>query len=140
MIVYADTSGLFALMVRDDFMHVRAQLNFAHLASHDGRLLTSSYVLLETESLLQRRVGLAAVADFQLKIQPLLEIIWVDAEWHGRAMQRLLAEGNRALSLVDCLGFEIMESRDLEIALAFDRHFEEKGFTIAAFHDLGSYG
>ena len=28
MKVFADTSGLFALMVHNDYMHVRAKLNF----------------------------------------------------------------------------------------------------------------
>ena len=66
MIVFADTSALFALMVSDDFMHVRAKLNFEYFDEHDVRLLTSSYVVLETLALLQRRVGLMAVADFQI--------------------------------------------------------------------------
>ena len=51
-------------------------------------------------------------------------------------MNRLLAKNDRDLSLVDCLSFEIMESRALKIAYAFDEHFVENGFTIAAFHDL----
>jgi len=52
-------------------------------------------------------------------------------------MQRLFAGNNRNVSLVDCLGFEIMDSLEIEYAFAFDHHFEENGFTIAAFHDLG---
>jgi predicted nucleic acid-binding protein len=127
MIVFADTSALFALMVRDDAMHVRAQENFSYFARNDVRLLTSSYVLVETVALLQRRVGPPAVLDFQMKIYPLLEVVWVDEEWHGRAMQRLSREG-RNYSLVDCLSFEIMDSRDLDTAFTFDRHFTDQGF------------
>jgi predicted nucleic acid-binding protein len=81
-----------------------------------------------------------AVADFQAKIQPLLETIWVDSEWHARGMQRLFAGWKKDVSLVDCLSFEIMETRDLQTAIAFDRHFEENGFTLAAFHDLDARG
>jgi len=29
MMIFADTSGLFALLVKNDLMHVRAELNFA---------------------------------------------------------------------------------------------------------------
>jgi hypothetical protein len=36
-------------------------------------------VLVETVALLQRRIGLAAVQDFQTKIVPLLEFIGVDS-------------------------------------------------------------
>ena len=106
MIVFADTSALYALMVRDDVNHERAKDLFKQYEEQDMRLLTSSYVLVETIALLQRRVGSLAVSDFQLKIFPLLEVVWVDEEWHGRAMQRLAREGKK-LSLVDCLSFEI---------------------------------
>ena len=136
MKIFADTSGLFALLVKNDYMHVRAKLNFAYFAKHRVRLLTSSFVLVETTALLQRRVGLAAVHDFQLKIIPLLDIIWVNGDWYTRAIQRLFALNNRNISLVDCLSFEIMESREITHAFSFDRHFPENGFAIATFHDL----
>ena len=136
MIVFADTSGLFALLARDDDMHVRAKLNFSYFSTHDVRLLSSSYVLLETLALLHRRIGLAAVADFQSKIVPLLEIVWVDAEWHAKALQRLFTLGRKDVSLVDCLSFEVMEARNLRTVFSFDKHFEERGFSLAVFHDL----
>lgn len=136
MKIFADTSGLFALLVKNDDMHVRAKLNFSYFAQHRVQLMTSSFVLVETTALLQRRVGLAAVHDFQSKIMPLLEMIWVNAEWYTRAIQRLFALNNRDIGLVDSLSFEIMESCEITHAFAFDKHFPENGFTIAAFHDL----
>ena len=136
MRIFADTSGLFALLVKNDYMHVRAKLNFSYFAQQRIQLLTSSFVLVETTALLQRRVGLAAVHDLQSKIMPLLEIIWVDADWYTRASQRLYALNNRSISLVDSLSFEIMESCEITHAFTFDKHFAENGFTIAAFHDL----
>ena len=136
MNVFVDTAGLFALLIGNDHMHVRARLNFAYFAEHRAQLLTSSFVLVETTALLQRRIGLAPVHDLHSRILPLLEIIWVDSQWYGRATQRLLAQEQRSVSLVDCLSFEIMEARDITVAFTFDRHFEENGFTLAAFHDL----
>ena len=70
---------------------------------------------------------------------PLLEIVWVDAEWHARALQRLFTVGRKDVSLVDCLSFEVMEARNLQTAFAFDKHFEEIGFTLAAFHGLDAF-
>ena len=81
-------------------------------------------------------MGFAAVHDFQSKIMPLLELIWVDSDWYTRATQRLFALNNRNISLVDSLSFEIMESCEITHAFTFDKHFPENGFTIAAFHDL----
>ncbi len=135
MNVFVDTSGLFALLVQNDHMHIRARENFSYFAEQNAQLVTSSFVLVETIALLQRRIGLAPVHDFNAKILPLLEVIWVNDKWYTRAMQRLFAQNNRNISLVDCLSFEIMDSLEIKYAFAFDRHFEENGFTIAAFHN-----
>jgi len=51
-------------------------------------------------------------------------------------MQRLLIQNKRDISLVDYLSFEIMEALQIECAFAFGKHFEENGFTTAAFHQL----
>lgn len=136
MIIFADTSALFSLLVRDDCMHVQAKANFAYFADQQVQLLSSSFVLVETIALLQRRVGLEAVRDFNAKIVPLLDVVWVDADWQQRAVQRLLTGNRRDVSLVDCMSFEIMEAREISEAFTFDRHFEENGFKIAAYHDL----
>ncbi|NQU64698.1 MAG: PIN domain-containing protein [SAR324 cluster bacterium] len=136
MNIFADTSGLFALLVKNDYMNVRARENFNYFAENNVQLVTSSFVLVETTALLQRRIGLAPVNDFHVKILPLLEIVWVDDKWYTKAIQRILAQNSRDISLVDCLSFEIMEALQIECAFAFDKHFEENGFTIAAFHQL----
>jgi predicted nucleic acid-binding protein len=135
MIVFADTSALYALLVRDDLMHVRAKRCFSYFSKHAVELLSSSYVLVETLALLRRRIGLEAVQDFNARLFPLIEVLWVDGEWYNRAMQRLFAQNKRDVSLVDCLSFEIMEARAVTIAYTYDKHFEENGFAIADFDE-----
>jgi len=136
MNIFADTSGLFALLVKNDYMYVRARENFHYFAENNVQLVTSSFVLVETTALLQSRIGLAPVKDFNAKILPLLDIVWADDKWFAKAIQRLIAQNNRDISLVDCLSFEIMDSHQIEYAFAFDKHFEENGFTLAAFHQM----
>ena len=131
MIVFADTSGLFAFLVQDDYMHVRAKAVFQSFAEDNTQLLTSSYVLVETTALLQRRVGVDAVLEFHNKIQPLLDVIWVDDHWHEKAINRLIALNQKKVSLVDCLSFIIMEAREISTAFSFDKHFEKNGFSLA---------
>ena len=130
MIAFADTSALFALLVRNDYMYERARMIFEQCMRDEVQLLTSSYVLVETMALLQRRVGMNAVMDFHDKIVPLLDIIWVDGEWHTKAMNRLFILQKREVSLVDCLSFVIMEMRDIQYAYSFDGHFTDYGFTL----------
>jgi uncharacterized protein len=136
MNIFADTSGLFALLVKNDYMYVSARENFNYFAENNVQLVTSSFVLVETTALLQSRIGLAPVKDFNAKILPLLDIVWVDDKWFAKAMQRLIGQNNRDISLVDCISFEIMDAHQIEYAFAFDKHFEANGFTIAAFHQM----
>lgn len=74
MTVFVDTSAIIALLVQDDLMHNRAKRNFTYFAQNAVRLVSSSYVLIETVSLLQSRIGLNVVRDFNAKIFPLLDI------------------------------------------------------------------
>jgi predicted nucleic acid-binding protein len=128
--VFADTSGLYALLVRNDEEHGRAVAAFDRLEENDAVLSTSSYVLLETIALLQHRAGLEAVLDFQRRLVPLLDVVWIEQEWYRRGIERLFSEASRQLSLVDCLSFEIMETLDIKTAFAFDRHFVAAGFSL----------
>jgi len=130
MKIFADTSGLYALLVNNDYMFVRARENFVYFAENNVQLVTSSFVLVETVALLQSRVGLEPVQDFNAKILPLLDVIWVDNVWYSRAVQRLISQNKRQVSLVDCLSFEIMDTLEIKTAFSFDKHFEENGFTL----------
>ncbi len=132
MKVFVDTSGIFALLVKNDSMHPRAKESFDRFAQNRAQLYASSFVLVETTALLHKRIGLDSVRDFNTKILPLLEIIWTDKEWYARAIQRLFLQNHKDISLVDCLSFEIMESFDISLAFSFDKHFEEMGFSIAS--------
>ena len=49
MMVFADTSALFALLVDDDIMFGQAKANFEYFLENNARLLTSSYVLFDTK-------------------------------------------------------------------------------------------
>jgi predicted nucleic acid-binding protein len=114
-------------------MHTRARENFNYFSQKNAHLLTSSFVLVETMALLQRRIGLEPVVDFNTKLLPLIDVVWVNNEWYTRAVQRLLIQRKKDVSLVDCLSFEIMEAKDIKLAYTFDKHFEENGFIISDF-------
>jgi hypothetical protein len=47
-----------------------------------------------------------------------------------RAVSVLIAASRRELSLVDAVSFEAMRQRRIDRAFAFDRHFEEAGFSL----------
>ena len=130
--IFADTSALYALLDRDDRVHRRAVAAFDRIDRDASLLVTSSYVLLETVSLLQARLGLPAVRDWRDAFQPLLTIVWIDADLHANGLLALVAANRRTVSLTDWTSFEVMRSRHINTAFAFDPHFVQQGFRVLA--------
>ncbi len=128
--VFADTSGLLALLNPNDETHARARRAFDALGAREASLVTTSFVLVETYALVGRRLGLEAVRAFRLGLAPLLEVAWVDEALHEAGLDLLIARRRRRLSLVDTVSFVVMRSRGIEEALAFDPDFEEEGFRL----------
>jgi len=126
MAMFVDTSAIYARIVDTDARHREALALWADLAERRETLVTSNYVVLESISLLTRRVGLAPVRAFQADMVPVLRVRWVDEALHGRAMAAFLSAGDRRLSLVDCVSFEVMRRFGLDTA--FDADFTEAGF------------
>lgn len=131
MKVFADTSGIYAALVATDDAHTRAKAALERLVRSRARLVTTSYVLVETHALLQARIGLEAVRLLQDVWLPELEVVWVAEELHHRGVRRLLREDRRKLSLVDCVSFECMDDVGATTAFAADEHFRQAGFRLA---------
>ena len=130
--IFADTSALYALLDRSDRIHRAAVAAFDRIDRETSQLVTSSYVLLETVSLLQARLGLPAVRAWRDAFYPLLDVIWIDADLHTRGMVALTAASRLDISLTDWTSFEVMRTRQIARAFAFDRHFPAQGFRLLA--------
>ena len=74
MSAFADTSGLYALLVGSEDGHAGLVRAFQNILTRDRPLWTTSYVLIETIALLQNRVGLEPVRDFDEHVFPLLSV------------------------------------------------------------------
>ena len=128
--VFADTSGLLALLNDRDEHHAAAARAFRRLQGQQAPLVCTSYVLVEIYALVGRRMGVDAVRAFRADFAPLLEVVWVDATLHEAGLDLLLKQRRRQLSLVDAISFVVMTQRRLDEAFAFDPHFEQEGFTL----------
>lgn len=138
MRLFADTSGLFAAVVRNDVMHVRARSTLERVIVDRHPLVSTSAVLLETMALLQARVGLGAALDFDRIVRPRLEVVWVDEALYVRAFHRLERVGIRTVSLVDCASFEVMDGHGLSEVFGYDEDFAAQGFRVVGLpEDLG---
>jgi uncharacterized protein len=128
--VFADTSGLLALLNTTDDNHARAERAFGNLRVRQVSLVSTSYVLVETYALVGRRLGLDAVRSFREDFAPLLDVVWVDETLHNAGLDMLLDRRKRLLSLVDAVSFIVMRQRRMAEAFAVDPHFEQEGFSL----------
>jgi predicted nucleic acid-binding protein len=128
--VFADTSGLLALLNAKDENHGRAERAFANLRTRRAPLLSTSFVLVETYALLGRRLGLDALQSFRTDFAPLIEVVWVDEALHNAGLDLLLDRRKRLLSLVDAVSFIAMRQKNVDEVFAFDPHFEQEGFSL----------
>jgi predicted nucleic acid-binding protein len=130
MSVFADTSALYAAIVRTEEQHQNCLRLFRRLVESGRSIKTTNYVVLETTALMQHRIGLDPVRDFDERVLPMITVYWVSQELHRKGMRRLVRENKRNLSLTDCVSFEFMEVEGLRDAFTLDRHFAEAGFRL----------
>ena len=92
MSIFADTSGLYALLFESEESHADVVRVFRGILAGGRPLWTTSYVLVETTALLQSRVGLEPVRAFDEHVLPMLSVEWVSEALHRRGTQPLLAK------------------------------------------------
>jgi len=131
MRAFVDTSAIYAALVRSDSAHEQARDKVAALFNNpDITPVTTSYVVLETFSLLQARIGLDSALRFEREFCPHLEVIPVDASLHRQGVRRVALRQSRKVSLVDCVSFVFMEQQEIDTACSLDRHFAQEGFNL----------
>ncbi len=127
---YLDTSALLPLLDADDHDHARVVSVLEEVGRRRLRLVTSSYTLVEAAALVRSRLGMDAFRALGKVVDRAVEVVWVDGELHRRAWIRAAAVGRRGPSLVDCVGFLVIEEHGLELAVAIDDHFSQLGVPI----------
>lgn len=105
---------------------------FGYWTGSEGDLLAVTHfgVVAETSALVQHRLGMSALRNLHDDLLAPVGVVWIDEVLHGRAVSAMLAGGRRSVSLVDWTSFELMRGRAVSDALAFDRDFVDRGFTL----------
>ena len=128
--VFVDTSGFYAALDNADPFHA-ASVEFFRRAVTDGwSLVTTNYVAHESWALIQRRLGMEAVKDFDRGLLRHGQLIFVDTTLHQAGVQRCLTANRRNLSLTDCVSLEWMNRAQIAEAIAHDAHFVEAGIRL----------
>jgi predicted nucleic acid-binding protein len=127
--VFVDTSALFALLDAEDAGNASAFPAWSAGIDDGVGFVTSNYVLVETLTLVQSRLGMDAVRVLVAELLPMIHTLWVTDADHSAAQHALLAASRRRLSFVDCVSFTLMRRLGIREYLGLGPHFEEQGFT-----------
>ncbi len=128
--IFVDTSAFVAAFAATDTNHSAAQDVFRRMASASDGLVTTNLVLVETASLLQRRLGFEAAARFVTVFLRPIDVLIVDRALLDAAIGEWMTSRRRQLSLVDCVSFALMRQHQIEQAFTFDRDFSKAGFAL----------
>ena len=128
---FADSGFWIAFLHTGDQLHERARALAASLGS--ATIVTTQMALVEVLDHLagrgERHRGLAVQMVQDLEARPDVEVVaQTDAQFRA-AVERYAARPDQTWSLTDCSSFLVMEERNLTEALAYDRDFEQAGFT-----------
>jgi uncharacterized protein len=128
--VFADTSGLYALVDKKDAHHSSARAVIERLLRAGQRLVATDYVLAETVNLANARSGTRVA----IRVLDLIEqSAGIRIEWIGTSRFDLTKtffrkHADHDYSFTDCTSFVVMRELRLSQALTTDRHFPEAGF------------
>ena len=127
--VFVDASAFIALYNLNDSCHNKAVLISRELAGKEVTLAVAYEVILETATVLRRKIGLTAATDFLRHIQSgIFFILSADEAIRCRAEDIFLKRKKpKDLGLFDCLYFSLMETYEIRHAFSFDSHFTKYG-------------
>jgi predicted nucleic acid-binding protein len=123
-----DTSALYALLSRSDEFHHAAAEWWAERLPAGDRMVSSEWIVLETGTILQRRLGASAVRSLRDDLLPVIDVVGVDGSVRDAALAAVIDSEDRGVSLVDRSSFELMRRRAIDDAFSFDPDFGAAGF------------
>lgn len=96
-----DTSAFYALISRTDSLHSQAILSYKRILDWEWETWTTSYVLVETQTLIHDRLGFECLKTFIETVPDIMRILWVESSITEEALKRMLANKGQKLSFVD---------------------------------------
>jgi predicted nucleic acid-binding protein len=128
--IFIDSSAFLALEDESDEHHEEAmRFRDQELLPGNYQLITTSYILDETLTLIRNRLGIPASIDFSKKIRKsrIVMVLAVSKEVEEKALDLFEKYDDKNFSFTDCISFVVMQDLRIQEAFAFDDHFVQMG-------------
>ena len=128
--LFLDANFVIALEISDDQHHHEAAQYWRTLIETSFSLVTTSYVLDEIVTFLNRKRqhDKAVKVGNNLLAASHIEMIHVDEGLFYEGWRYFGQHADKTFSLTDCISFVLMEKLGIFEALTFDKHFVQAGF------------
>ena len=129
---FVDTSGLYALINRNDPAHGAARVAVGRLLRDGRRLVVTDYIIDESATLAKARGG-AQLAGRVLELIEQshgLRVEWIRPERFEATKAFFRRHADHGYTFTDCSSFVVMRELRLAQALTSDRHFAEAGWEV----------
>ncbi len=133
MSLFIDTSAFYALEDPSDKDHHKALKYETEIKYKENiRLITSSYILDETLTLIKIKLGYEASIKFGEKIRKskIIRVIHISEELEEKAWEIFIKYKDKGFSFTDCTSFALMKRYKIKSAFTFDKHFSQFGFEV----------
>ena len=120
--VLADTVALYAAADESDSLHERAMQDFSKLENDDCEIMLAYPTLLETHSLVLRRMGVEAAARWMNYVSD-AALINPTPEDYRQAIAKIRAFSSQDITLFDATVAAVALRLGLEV-WTYDRHFD----------------
>lgn len=131
MLLFVDTSAFYAIEDPSDQDH-KSAIDYREKIKHDEsiHLITSSYVIDESLTLMKDRLGYDSAIKFGRKVRDskTIRIIHITQELEEKGWELFVKYKDKNFSFTDCVSFVLMERYNTTVAFTFDKHFEQYGF------------
>ena len=120
-----DSSAVLALLDADDADHDMAARVAREIANEARPSFVTNYIEVETHTLLLRKLGRSLALEWLLSGG--LPVLRVSPQEEQRAREILERYNDKDWSLCDAISFAVIDSRSIDAAFSFDRHFLQFG-------------
>ena len=95
-------------------------------------IVTTSYIFDETITYLNSRNHHEKAVEVgeNLLLSPTIELVHIDENLFFEGWTMFQKYQDKRYSLTDCTSFLVMKQKNLDIALTFDKHFSQAGFSV----------
>ncbi len=128
--LFLDAGYLIAIEAADDQNHQVAFSHWQKLILSPPKIITTTYIFDEIVTFFNNRNRHAKAIEIgnNLLQSNLIEMIQVDENLLESGWNYFQKHDDKRYSLTDCISFVVLEQRNLDSALSFDKHFTQAGF------------